>query len=759
MKKQLFILLLLILVNTIVYSQTITISGIVSALDGPIPYSIIEVDSTKLTTDENGFYSLSLPFGNHEIRASAFGFNPETQKISADERKNIIINFTLKEKINQLEEVVITGTLKPVSKSESSVPVEIYTPTFFKKNPTPNIFEALQNVNGVRPQLNCNVCNTGDIHINGLEGPYTMVLIDGMPIVSSLSTVYGLSGIPNALIQRIEIVKGPASSLYGSEAVGGLINIITKSPEDAPLVSADAYSTSWLEHNIDLGFKNKVGEKASFLTGINYYNYSNPIDNNSDNFTDVTLQDRLSVFQKWSFKREENRQMNFAIRYFTEDRWGGEMNWTPQFRGGDSLYGENIITKRWELIGKYQLPIKEKISAQFSFNLHDQNSAYGTTFYLAKQKIGFGQFLWDKRINKHDILTGLALRYTYYDDNTPATATIDSLNNPNNTFLPGVFIQDEINFSPKQKLLLGARYDYNSNHGTIFTPRVGYKYALNKRNIFRINTGTGFRVVNLFTEEHAALTGARKIILEEELKPEQSYNMNLNYEKKIIPSDEIFIGIDLSAWYTYFTNQIIPDYATNPDQIIYSNLEGYAQSRGVSVNLDLVLGKHWKILTGGTIMDVSFIENDTKERPFLTENWTGVWAVTYTLPKLNLAIDYTGNVYGSMRLPLAGELDPRDPNSPIWSLQNIQFTYQKKDSPIKLYGGVKNILNWTPNKNNPFIIARSHDPFDKKVTYDNTGQITSTASNPYALSFDPTYVYAPNQGIRFFLGLSIELDK
>jgi len=126
-----------------------------------------------------------------------------------------------------MDEIVITGTLKAVSRLDSSVPVEVYSPAFFKKNPTPNIFESLQNVNGVRPQINCNVCNTGDIHINGLEGPYTLVLIDGMPIVSGISTVYGLSGIPNSLIEKIEIVKGPASSLYGSEAVGRLINIIT----------------------------------------------------------------------------------------------------------------------------------------------------------------------------------------------------------------------------------------------------------------------------------------------------------------------------------------------------------------------------------------------------------------------------------------------------------------------------------------------------------------------------------------------------
>lgn len=109
-----------------------------------------------------------------------------------------------------------------------------------------------------------------------------------------------------------------------------------------------------------------------------------------------------------------------------------------------------------------------------------------------------------------------------------------------------------------------------------------------------------------------------------------------------------------------------------------------------------------------------------------------------------------------MRLPLLGPLDPRKPYSPLWSLQNIQFVFTGVKQ-TEIYAGVKNLLNWTPNKGNPFIIARTHDPFDKKVQYDSNGQIIPTAENPYALSFDPTYVYGPNQGRRFFLGIRISI--
>ncbi|MCR8667100.1 TonB-dependent receptor [Aestuariibaculum sp. M13] len=727
------------------------ISGRVFSEDNPLPYVnvFIKEISKGAITNEEGFFNIAhIETGTYTISASFTGYKTQTKRIKVNEEA-LNINFYLDES-DMLDEVVVTGTLKAVSRLESPVPVEVYTPTFLKKNPTPNIFEALQNVNGVRPQINCNVCNTGDIHINGLEGPYTLVLIDGMPIVSGLSTVYGLSGIPNSLIEQIEIVKGPASSLYGSEAVGGLINIITKLPENAPIVFADSYISGWGEVNTDLGFKTKLGHKADILTGINYFNYSNPTDNNNDNFTDLTLQDRISVFQKWNFNRNNNRLFSVAGRFFYEDRWGGEMQWNSNYRGGDEIYGESIYTKRFELLGKYQLPINENVLFQFSYTDHNQNSVYGNTPYLATQRIGFGQFTWDKSITNHDLLFGAATRYNFYNDNTPATPIPDEI------VIPSFFAQDEIAFSENHNILLGARYDYDKRHGNIFTPRMAYKFKPSKHDILRLNAGTGFRVVNLFTEEHAALTGARDVVITEALKPERSYNINLNYLTKLYTKSGIIVSLDASAWYTHFTNIILPDYDTNPNQIIYDNLDGKAISKGVSLNIDTMFSNGIKLLTGVTFQDVSKTENGITEQQMLTESFTGTWAATYKNYKYNLTFDYTGNIYGPMRLPLLGDLDPRLPESPVWSIQNIQFTFDGLNN-FEIYGGIKNLLNWTPNKGNPFIIARAQDPFDEDVIFDNNGNAISTPNNPYALTFDPSYIYGPNQGRRLFFGLRYSL--
>ena len=748
-----YLKILLLIFSVTCSSQNNSLTGKISDRLENLSYANIYIQNTKFGTSSNdeGYYQIkNIPSGTYKIVVSSIGYNTKTIEITFNKDEKIIQNFSLVSD-NSLDEIVVSGNLKPVSKSASSVPVDVYSKSFFKKNPTPSIFESLQNVNGVRPQLNCNVCNTGDIHINGLEGPYTFVLIDGMPIVSGLATVYGLTGIPQALIQRVEVVKGPASTLYGSEAVGGIINIITKKPSNSPLLFVDSFSSSWEEINTDIGFKYNASKKIQGLLGINYFNYQNIIDNNNDNFTDLTLQNRISIFNKLNIERSNNKLFTVAFRYVYEDRWGGETNWNKSFRGTDLVYGESIYTSRWETFGTYELPTTENIRLQFSANGHHQDSFYGTDSYKADQLIAFGQLVYNKKIKKkHDLLFGIAYRYTTYDDNTFATSESDGVTNkPSIIHLPGVFIQDEMNLSNQHKLLIGARYDYNSLHGTIFSPRVNYKWnSKNNKNILRFSVGNGFRVANIFTEDHAALSGAREVVFEGELSPETSWNANVNYVKKISINNTL-VSLDASGFYTHFNNRILPDYETDPNKIIYANLNGFSVSKGVSLNSNISFPLGLTMNIGATLMDVSIHENNIKKRQLLTESFSGVWSISYKIKKSRIKIDYTGNVYGPMKLPLLSELDPRKGVSPWYSIQNIQVT-KNIGTSWEMYGGIKNILNFTPARNS---IARSFDPFDSGVVFNSSGEAIATANNPYALTFDPSYVYASNQGIRGFLGL------
>ena len=259
------------------YAQVV-LQGSVAGTDGPLEGATVRLDKkwTAAADSAGRFRFEGLPKGKYTLEVSMTGHELFLKNITLGEGI-ATVNVVLQAAASSLDAVVVSGTLKAVKRLESPIPVEVYSQQFFKKNPAPSVFESLSMINGVRPQINCNVCNTGDIHINGLEGPYTMVTIDGMPIVSSLGSVYGLFGIPSQMIERVEVVKGPASGLYGSEAIGGLINIITRSPKKAPLFSANVMTTSWQEHLVALGFKWKAGSQLSSLLGINYFLYNQPI--------------------------------------------------------------------------------------------------------------------------------------------------------------------------------------------------------------------------------------------------------------------------------------------------------------------------------------------------------------------------------------------------------------------------------------------------------------------------------------------------
>lgn len=645
-----------------------------------------------------------------------------------------------------INEVVVKGASKAIARGSQIIPTEIISASFFQKNPTPNLLEALSMLNGIRPQLNCSVCNTGDIHINGMEGPYTLVLMDGMPIVSSLSTVYGFSSIPNSLIERLEIVKGPAAAQYSPEAMGGMINIITKDFSSSPKLYADFWMSTWLESNADLATKLRLNKKLSGLVSANYYRFQNRVDHNSDGFTDMPLQQRLSAFSKWQVQRPFSRKAEIAARYIYEDRWGGQTTWMPYMRGTEIAYAEQISTRRWELISAYQLPLKEQFLINLSYNRHDQNSMYGTMPFIARQQVLFTQAYWEKKIHRHKLMLGTSVRYTHYDDNTVATLKPDgSTNMASKRTLSGCFATDEWQIQEQLHSSLGYRIDYDGQHGWIHSPRLAIKYNPSFQHTFRLAFGNGFRVVNIFTEDHAALSGARTVVITESLKPEVSQNLSAHYLLKL-PGPLGMANVDLSAFYTHFSNKIVGDFDTDPQKIIYQNLKGDAVSRGISLNTDYAFSFPLNLAMGISYMDVRTREEHQgiklEKRQLFAPQWSGNVLLGGSFLKKWTA-DLTAKWEGPMRLPIVPN-DYRPEYSPWRCIANIQISY-KWGKSLQCYGGVKNLFNTVPR--NP--ILRAFDPFDKTAA--------DPITNPQGYTFDPSYSYGSMQGIRGFFGIRYQL--
>lgn len=755
--------LILILMVSVLWGQQSISAKLIDQDGEAVAFAAIGLTGLNIgtTSDAEGLFKLEgLKAGAYEIRFSAVGYKASQQKVELKAGEALDLGgIVLKEDILGVEEVVVTGNLKESFVSNSPVKIDVYTGKLFEKTTSPtNLMEALSLINGVQEVVACGVCFTNTISINGLPGTYAAILIDGTPAYGNLASIYGLNGIPSTIIDRVEVIKGPNSTLYGSEAVGGVINIITKNPEEQPLVALDLMATSHLEAFSNLSVSSKVG-KFNTTFGLQHAYINDYDDFNEDGFGDMINLDRLSVFNKWSMDRPNNKKFTLFAKYFYEDRRNGVEAYLKDrsyrdLRGDTLVYGESIYTQRFELMGTYELQTAESFRIDYSFSAHDQDSYYGSDQYVATQYIAYANFIWNHQFGKHDLLGGMTSRYQYYDDNTIATTDTNGINQADNQFIPGIWLQDEWDVTPNKFTLLGGmRLDYFPVHGLIPSPRLSLKYKASPWWTFRLNTGTGFKLVNLFAEDHAFITGNRQVVIEEQLRPEQSYSstLNMNYVFSLGRGQGTF---DIDGFLTYFTNAIFPDYS-NPNQIIYRNLNGDAQTRGLAVNLNYSFDFPLAFNVGATFLDAfERIEGDNgelvKQDLEFAPKWSGVATLNYNWRKLGLNFAYTANLTGPMKLPEVFDVDPntgmpleeaRPTISKPFSIHNIQISKSFKKWNLELYSGVQNVLNYR-QKDSPLV--GFNDP---------------NAPAGFSDAFDAAYAFSPMHGRELYLGLRWNLAR
>lgn len=730
-----------------------TIKGNVMVDGDGFPGATVQLFGTSLGTisDPDGSFTINeVPKGDYILEIRSVGFKVIKQSISVPMEKSI--SFELDESTLTMDEVVVTGTMHPTFVSQSPVKVEVVTAkhlnTYIPAAAT-SVVEGISLVNGVQEVVACGVCFTNSISINGLPGPYTAILMDGSPIYGNLASVYGLNGIPSMIIDRFEVIKGPSSTLYGSEAVAGVINIITKDPANQPLFSVDVMGTSHYESFGNFSLAPKIGKSNGFI-GLNYAYINDFDDENEDGFGDNINLDRISFFTKWNIFRPSGKAFTLSGKYYYEDRRNGVEEFLEgrnyrTLRGNDQIYGESIYTHRFEVFGTYAFNTVENFKIDYSFSSHDQDSYYGSDYYKASQHIAFTNFIWNKELSEHQLTSGVTSRYQSYDDNTIATERNGS-NLPDNQFIPGVFLQDEWQLSNRVSLLGGIRMDHYEDHGFIPAPRLNAKYKPSEWTTIRSNFGTGFRIVNLFTEDHAFVTGQREVVIEEELQPEESYNFSLNFNHiYTIGQSQGMLDVDL--FYTHFTNKITPDYE-NDGQIRYANTDGFAVSKGIGFNLQQELTFPLAFNLGFNLQDVTEKENGEKRDIEFAPKWTGILTANYTHKPWKLTLGYTARVTGPMALPEVFDLDAngdplafsRPTTSDPFAIHNLQIA-KDLTKGWSIYGGLQNIFDyvqpWSP-------LTGTNDPNT------NVG---------FSDSFDTAYAYSPIHGREIYLGVSWSLAR
>ncbi|MDR9363891.1 MAG: TonB-dependent receptor [Balneolaceae bacterium] len=721
-------------------NQVGEIHGIITSDGEPvISANVGFAESQKgVATDLEGFYQIkNITPGTYTLEVSSVGFKKYSERIEVPAGETLELNIQLEASTLELEQVVVTGTMRKTYVKDSPVKVSVVKSEQLQQGKiSANIMDLISSVNGLSTQLNCGVCGTNAIRINGVEGPNTAVLIDGMPIMGALASVYGLNGISPSIIDQVEVIKGPQSTLYGTQALGGVVNIITKNPATTPTFSADLYGKSTEEGNLNIAYSPKFDRFEGFVSG-NIVRLENYFDKNEDSFNDLVKQSRVSLFGKGTLlgKNMEQR-LNVATKFYSENRTGGLREFTDDLRGSDQIYGESIYTNRFELMTDLRPGgLNEQLRFSGAVTYHDQDSYYGTDWYDAQQGIIFGQATWDQTIGDHfKLLSGTTLRYETYDDNTPATS--DGIDR---RWIPGIFSQGELTVGDFT-LLGGFRVDHHSEHGYVTAPRLSTKFSPTDLTTFRASAGTGFRVVNVFTEDHAALTGSRDVVFNEDLNPEKSRSITTSLEQ-IIPFGTNPMTVGLNGFYTHFSNKIIPDYDQDPKLIIYENLNGFSVTRGFSVDLDQnFTAIPFSYNASITIMDVYTDENGQKQALTYAPEYTGTFGATYDIRSLDLSLGYNGNLVGSKRMPKSYVEDfERDQWSPAYSTHDLKVTKEfsnvnsSNGIGFEVYVSAENIFDYT--QGSPLVDAR----------------------NPFGPDFDTIYTWGPIVGRTFSLGARLNL--
>jgi outer membrane receptor for ferrienterochelin and colicins len=639
------------------------------------------------TTNPRGIYKFPrLPFGEYLLRVDVEGFEPIKKKIKIDSTTPIEQNFQLK--LGGLsEQIVVTATKRPEFLDNVPIPTMVINDDLIQKKAAENLLEAIKGTAGIKVQTTCSICNAAEIRIYGLSGSHVQVLIDGIPVVSGLATVYGLSMIPTEDIQQIEVVKSAGSSLYGSDALVGMVNIVTK-----PITSKPSFhfSTKYGSFNTQAydasvsGKYNRIGGRVSFQR-----NSSDGIDVNQDGVSDQVKYARNSYSTKIGFDISKKYQstLTFHINYYDENRLGGLAEDSGE---NPTDITENIITNRTEIFGNWDFKPDETsdISVRANWSKHHQNALYELNWYRASDTLGVLDIQYNRFLfNRHFITAG----YMYKKEEIIESRRFGKADLEQS----GVYLQDEVKVTGDLSFLLGARYDHHTQFGDYFSPRGSLMYKPNDKLIIRASFGTGFKAPGIFFEEmHYCPGGFRyELVRNPNLRPETSrtYNLNFTYQ---FPRIRTEFGLFRTTINNMIQGKIIGQDEV-AEKLVYSYVNvGKARAEGAEFILSGNPIPSIYLSLSYTFLDAMDLAEE-KPLPFRSRHSVNI---NLTHHRGNWDIFFEGEIVGGMVTQKVVRTEGGDEavtewTSPAYSIWNLHFS-REIGKHYEIRFGVDNIFDY-----------------------------------------------------------------
>ncbi len=743
-----------------------------------LSFANVQVKGTTIgtTTDETGHYQLiNLPEGKHVIRATFIGYKPKEIEITIKKGETKEVNFELGKDALGLDEIVVSADRGEQKHTESPVIVNTISPKVFNTTQSVTLGEGLNFSPGLRLENNCQNCGFSQVRMNGMEGPYSQILINSRPIFSGLAGVYGLELIPSNMIEKVEVVRGGGSALFGSNAIAGTINIILKDPKTNSYEAGANYAFT------GVGVDGSGGEVPDYSvnfntslvsddskTGMSLYGFTRKrevFDANNDGFSELAPIENLTFGARFFHKFDYRDKLAFDFFGINEQRDGGNKQEYPLherdiaealkhkmkvagftyehfFREYDllSVYASGQFLNRDSYYGAGQSLSDYGNSKDNTYNVGTQYKAlFGSSTLIAGVE-NIGGFLLDKKL-------GYPVPEINFSDSTVNyTHTENTIVADQSSITTGFFAQYELKLN-KLKFVIGARLDHyevkdlankaaEPKTGNVISPRISFMYDLVKPLQARLSYSQGYRAPQIFDEDlHIETSGSRQVIHKNDpnLKQETSHSImaSLDFNKQF---GKVYIGFLVEGFYTKLVDAFANEFG-EPDTtgtVIYTrvNSEGGAVVHGINMEFKLKHPlKDISVTSGFTFQTSKFDEAQedfNEKRFFRTPNQYGFFTIDWDFYK-NFSLSTTGNYIGSMLVPYFGTEKPdgelRESNSFIDLGAKLSYKLKLNGASVEFFAGVKNIFNSYQND------------FDKGIDR------------------DPAYIYGPLLPRTIYFGI------
>ena len=755
-----------------------------------IPYINVSIKNTTVVTvtDATGHYFFkNLKEGRYTLVVSGVGYITEEKSVTVIKNKTQEVNFSIKEDVLNLNEVVVTSNRSSELRTEAPVIVSTISSKQLGITQSNVLGEGLNYCTGLRFENDCQNCGFSQIRMNGMEGPYSQILINSRPIFSGLAGVYGLELIPSNMIERLEVVRGGGSALYGSNAIAGTVNLILKDPKNNSFEAG--YNVSLIgtgisgsngpvaDHNINF---NTSLVNDDHTAGISIYGNSRTrkmFDANSDDYSEIAPMKNTVIGTRLFYRPAYKSKFSVDFFNIREERNGGNkqdyplherdvaeavehdmknlaLNFDQYFRKSDllSIYASGQYLVRDSYYGANQ-------SLNDYGNTKDKTYALGAQYKLDM----ISSSLMVGVENRGDYLVDKKLGYPVYTivDNPKAGQQGDDdkiiqTEHVNNRIITdqslqtiGGFAQYDIKFG-KLKVLAGARLERYSisdaqdsrldKSGNVFIPRVNLMYDVTSYLQVRGGYSRGYRAPQVFDEDlHVNTSGAIQVIHKNDpnLKQENSNSMtlSLDFNKNI---GGVYTSLLIEGFYTKLENpfQNIVGDMDDHGVVTYTrtNARRGAKVTGVNIELKLYPTKKLSFNSGFTVQSSRYDEvqadNFNKKDFYRTPNSYGFFTIDWKfLPRIGMSA--TGNYTGEMYIPYHQGYDDNSEalhRSNVFFDAGLKFYYD-----MKLCAGVN--MQWFAGMKNLFNSYQGD--YDKGIDR------------------DPAYIYGPTMPRTIYLGFKI----